>query len=62
MHARWRVVCHMLLAAYHVVHWRPDNLWVRTPCPVALLPCYKLMVDIGYMPRGTNGALRHGIL
>jgi hypothetical protein len=29
MHARWRVVCHMLLAAYYVIHWLPDNLRVR---------------------------------
>lgn len=29
MHVRWRGVCHMLLAAYNVVHWMPDNLRVR---------------------------------
>lgn len=29
MHGRWRTVCHMLLAAYHAVHWRPENITVR---------------------------------
>jgi hypothetical protein len=29
MHARWRVACHMLLAAYNATHWMPDNLRVR---------------------------------
>jgi hypothetical protein len=36
MHARWRVVCHMLLAAYNATHWTPDNLQVRQAC---LCPC-----------------------
>lgn len=38
MHARWRVVCHMLLAAYHVIHWMPDNLRVRPSVPLHA-PC-----------------------
>eukprot|EP00892_Ulva_mutabilis_P006311 jgi/Ulvmu1/4051/UM019_0028.1 len=26
MHGRWRTVCHVLLAAYHAVHWCPQNI------------------------------------
>jgi hypothetical protein len=30
MHARWGIVCHALLAAYHVATWTPANLAVRS--------------------------------
>lgn len=35
MHGRWRTVCHVLLAAYHAVHWRPENIRVCHPVPLS---------------------------